>query len=157
MVLGVIVVLIVGSLFYNYVRNRKGSVPEELLTQNPTNQVERSEKTHKVAKGENLWMLAEKYYGDGYKWTEIATENKVANASVIEEGQELVIPNLNSNNTDVANAIDTTSYTVERGDSLWTIAVRAYGDGYKWVEIARDNKLTNPDIIHAGNILSLPK
>jgi len=49
------------------------------------------------------------------------------------------------------------SYTVAKGDSLWKIAVRAYGDGYKWVEIARANNLANPNIIHAGNILTLPR
>lgn len=48
-------------------------------------------------------------------------------------------------------------YTVVQGDNLWTIAERAYGDGYKWVEIARANKLDNPDIIHAGNKLTLPR
>jgi len=49
------------------------------------------------------------------------------------------------------------TYEVVRGDNLWKIAVRAYGDGYRWVEIARENKLTNPNLIHTGNILILPR
>lgn len=49
------------------------------------------------------------------------------------------------------------SYTVVQGDNLWNIAVRAYGDGYKWVEIAKANKLANPDLIHAGNKFVLPR
>ncbi|OGM13287.1 hypothetical protein A3D84_00970 [Candidatus Woesebacteria bacterium RIFCSPHIGHO2_02_FULL_42_20] len=49
------------------------------------------------------------------------------------------------------------SYTVERGDSLWKIAQKVYGDPYKWVEIARENKLINPDLIHAGNVFVIPR
>jgi nucleoid-associated protein YgaU len=40
---------------------------------------------------------------------------------------------------------------------LWTIAVRAYGDGYKWTEIAKANKLVNPNLIHPGNVFVLPR
>lgn len=49
------------------------------------------------------------------------------------------------------------TYTVVRGDNLWNIAVRAYGDGYRWVDIARENKLANPDLIHSGNKFTLPR
>lgn len=48
-------------------------------------------------------------------------------------------------------------YVVKTGDSLWKIAIAQYGDGYKWVEIAKANKLTHPDIIHAGNRLAIPR
>lgn len=51
----------------------------------------------------------------------------------------------------------TTTYTVVKGDSLWKIAVKEYGNGQKWVEIARANKLSNPNIIHSGNVLTLPR
>lgn len=53
--------------------------------------------------------------------------------------------------------ISSATYTVVHGDNLWDIAVRAYGDGYKWVEIARENDLVHPDIIHSGNVLILPR
>jgi nucleoid-associated protein YgaU len=48
-------------------------------------------------------------------------------------------------------------YTVVRGDNLWDIAERAYGDGFQWVKIAEANELVNPDIIHAGNVFSIPR
>lgn len=54
------------------------------------------------------------------------------------------------------NTLGGRKYTVVRGDSLWKIAVAQYGSGYKWVEIARANKLVNPGLIHAGNELTLP-
>jgi nucleoid-associated protein YgaU len=48
------------------------------------------------------------------------------------------------------------SYTVVHGDNLWDIAVAAYGDGYRWVDIAEANDLVNPNIIHAGNVFVIP-
>lgn len=53
--------------------------------------------------------------------------------------------------------ISTSSYTVKPGDDLWDIAVRAYGDGYKWVDIANANKLEDPDVIHSDNVLTIPR
>lgn len=47
-------------------------------------------------------------------------------------------------------------YTIVKGDSLWSIAVKQYNNGYKWTEIAQANKLTNPNLIHSGNKLVLP-
>ena len=164
MVMGAIVVIIVGSLVIKFLKSDRGTIPNELLQ----NSIEQSVKIHTVAKGENLWMLAEKYYGDGFKWVDIATENKLENASIIEVGQELTISNVASENKTEDEAtndqvitntdpITSATYEVVKGDSLWTIAVRAYGDGYKWVEISRENKLVNPNIIHQGNILVLPR
>lgn len=49
------------------------------------------------------------------------------------------------------------TYIVKEDDYLWEIALRAYGDGYKWVDIARNNNLLNPDVIHKGNVLKLPR
>ncbi|MBL7036929.1 LysM peptidoglycan-binding domain-containing protein [Candidatus Microgenomates bacterium] len=161
MVLGAIVVLMVGSLVVSYLKNRQGSLPEELLRNNAA--VSTSTKTHTVEKGETLWSIAELYYNDGFAWIEIATENKLTDASVIEVGQELAIPNLQENLaeevlTDLQeNAITAATYEVVKGDNLWEIAVRAYGDGYKWTSIASENNLVNPNTIHAGNVLVLPR
>ena len=162
MVLGAIVVIIVGSLVIKFLRSDRGTIPTELLNQG--NSTVLTSKTHKVEKGENLWVIAQKYYGDGFKWVDIATENKLANASIIEEGQELTIPNVESeksittdNQVVSTDSITSATYEVVKGDNLWNIAVRAYGDGYKWVEIARENKLVNPNLIHCGNVLVLPR
>lgn len=118
--------------------------------------------THTVQKGENLWKIAESVYGSGYNWVDIAKENNLRNPGVISEGETLVLPQVNAKTpTIVANKnaepIYGTSYIVKKGDNLWNIAVRAYGDGYKWVQIAKENKLDNPGLIFAGNELSLPR
>jgi nucleoid-associated protein YgaU len=49
------------------------------------------------------------------------------------------------------------TYTVKSGDNLWKIAEMVYGDGYKWTQIALVNNLSNPDIIHKGNIFKIPR
>jgi nucleoid-associated protein YgaU len=50
-----------------------------------------------------------------------------------------------------------TKYTVVRGDNLWKISTSFYGTGYNWVIVAKENKLANPNIVHAGNTLTIPK
>lgn len=63
------------------------------------------------------------------------------------------------NDTVIASGskISGNTYVIQEGDDLWDIAVRAYGDGYKWTEIAAANNLENPDIIHVNNTLKLPR
>jgi len=156
LMLGIIVVLIAGILVSKNIKNNNGTIPQELL--NNENSIENKVKTHKVAKGENLWQISVKYYGDGFKWVDIATENKLANASEIEVGQELVIPELeNLTETSETQEISTDSYTIVKGDSLWSIAVRSYGDGYAWTKIAKANNLSHPSLIHVGNVLKIPR
>lgn len=45
--------------------------------------------TYTVVEGDNLWDICVRAYSDGYKWTEVAAANGLANASVIEVGQEI--------------------------------------------------------------------
>jgi len=118
--------------------------------------------THTVEANEDLWKIAEKYYDSGYNWVDIASVNNIKNTNQIETGDVLIIPAVEPRKATViaiksAEVISGATYTVVRGDSLWNISVRAYGDGYKWIEISEENDLQNPDIIHAGNILSLPR
>ena len=48
--------------------------------------------------------------------------------------------------------------TVQPGDSLSKIAKREYGDANKWHAIfaANRDKIKNPDLIHPGQVLTLP-
>ncbi len=129
---------------------------------------------YEVKEGDTLWSISEKFYKDGFQWQKIAEENKIPISGKIETGMKLTIPEISVSTTvspapTIAVAPDTrpaatevakitgNSYTVVRDDNLWTIAVRAYGDGYKWVAIAEANNLKNPDLIHAGNKFVLPR
>lgn len=47
-------------------------------------------------------------------------------------------------------------YTVVKGDTLWAIAKKYYGDGNRYPEIARANNIANPNIIHIGQKLLIP-
>lgn len=49
-------------------------------------------KYYTVVKGDTLWGIAKKYYGDGNQYTKIAKANNIANANVIHIGQKLLIP-----------------------------------------------------------------
>ena len=166
MVLGALVIIVVGMMVANYFKDR-GSVPVsgegskvEVTSEEKTN-------TYKVVKGDNLWKIAEKETGSGFNWKKIAEENNLKDPGQIEVDQELKITvksdnaflgkTGNENIVKQENTITGATYEVVKGDTLWNIAIRAYGDGYKWVEIARENKLTHPSLIHPGNIIALPR
>lgn len=47
-------------------------------------------------------------------------------------------------------------YRVSRGDSLWLIARKLYGDGKAWTILAKANDLTDPNKLKIGQELDLP-
>ena len=51
-----------------------------------------------------------------------------------------------------------TTYTVKRGDCLWNIAKKIYGDGAKWRKIYNANKakISNPNLIYPGQVFKIP-
>ncbi len=61
------------------------------------------------------------------------------------------LPNLKT-----ARGVMKNTYMVQHGDSLWIIASKRYGDGFKWTEIAKANNLKNPGLLFAGTELKLP-
>lgn len=51
------------------------------------------------------------------------------------------------------------TYTVVSGDTLSKIAKREYGDAARWplIHQANRDKVPNPDLIHPGQVLTLPR
>ena len=47
---------------------------------------------HTVAKGDTLWAIAQRYYGNGSRYPEIAKANNISNPNIISVGQKLLIP-----------------------------------------------------------------
>ncbi len=163
-VFGAIVVVVVGLLLFNFYKAGKspmtgsGEMTEGAAgaQKEPTLPAK-----HTVTSGEHLWKIAEHYYGDGYKWTEIATANGLKNPSSIKVGVELQIPALEPKleAAPATSQIQGESYTIKKGDSLWKIAVAAYGDGYKWTSIWKANKqsVPNANMLFVGTTLTLPR
>lgn len=173
MILGAVVIIVLGIIVINYFRNvRKGEIETGVNTEN-TNQGEQptikkgeGPVEYTVSKGETLWSISEKQYKSGYNWTDIAKTNNLKNPNRINAGQKLTIPDVEQKIVTVktsesseksTESISTSTYKVNKGDSLWTISVRAYGNGYQWTKIAKSNNLKNPNLIHPGNSLNLPR
>lgn len=132
---------------------------------------ENSERKYTVVKGDTLWKIAEMQYKSGYNYVDIMKANNIKPSGNIEVGMELVIPNVepkkltvietsteendsNSFEVKAGQVIDTKKidssiepgeYTIVKGDTYWSIAVRAYGDGYAWTKIYEANKSIFPN------------
>lgn len=163
--LGFLVVIVAGLLAYNYFSKNKSTQQSttEVVSENRTTE-EKMElpTTHTVVEGETLWNIGEKFYKSGYNWITIAEENKLSDENSIQVGQVLSLPKAEMIKPPEENIIATATeapktYTVVKGDYLWKIAIDQLGDGYAWVKIARANNLVNPNLIHPGNVLTLPR
>lgn len=89
-------------------------------------------------------------------------EPTTAPAEPADEQPEPVLAEEDTNVEEIAEQtrdtmIEGETYTVVQGDTLWHIAERAYGDAYRWVDIAEANDLANPNLIHAGNSFVIPR
>lgn len=174
--LGALVIVVIGALVINYFKNIEKPSQDDLSaggeqTQGEFRLVEENGElvpenlpaTYQTEPGDSLWKIAERFYGSGYNWVDIAEENQLGDPDRISAGLNLNIPKKPVIKPEIASGgdevgtISGSTYTVRKGDNLWGIAVRAYGDGYRWTEIARTNNLVNPGIIHAGNTLTIPR
>lgn len=176
LILGVIVVVLGAFLLLSFIKTmnlNRSVAPASTLSNEikPSVQKKDAAKTYVVAVGDNLWSIAEKQYKSGYNWVEIARANKLSNPDVLAVGTKLTLPVIQTKEIALTQTVETgepasvssvqkitaDTYTVAAGDLLWDIAVRAYGDGYKWVDIARANNLSDPNLIFSGNVLKLPR
>jgi len=171
MLLGLAIMVVIVSLIFNFIQRKKGTVEipganDITLSEEAIKQKQEEENSYTVVKGDNLWKIAEKKYNDGYAWSKIAKANNLKNASVLYVGQKLKMPAVETSITSapktdqVAQKIDQGSdYKVVRNDNLWKIAVSAYGDGYKWVNIWKENKAIIPHagLLEIGMTIKIPK
>ena len=162
--LGFLVILVAGILTYNYFV--KGQVQKTAEIERRAEEQKTAEEkpelpaAYTVAEGDTLWKIAEKHYQSGYNWVTVATANNLSNPDNLEVGQKLTVPQAEKivpPGEILATTAPPKEYTVSRGDSLWKIAEREYGTGYAWTRISEYNNLVNPNIIHPGNLLKLPK
>lgn len=127
---------------------------------------QKSVRTYIVAEGDDLWNIAEKFYGSGFNAYDISIANKMADSSNLEVGTKLVIPQVTPRQPTVGEISTISSaqvtyvenkYIVQPGDSLSIIAQRVYGDIFAWPKIMNANNLLSPDSIESGMILVIPR
>lgn len=58
----------------------------------------------------------------------------------------------------VDNSVQPQTYTVKSGDCLWNIAKKYYGSGSQYTKIynANKDKISNPNLIYPGQVLTIP-
>lgn len=119
-----------------------------------------------VEAGDSLWKIAEKFYGDGSFWRKIYAENASVigtDPNKIQVGMVLTIY-LNQGDGSMITSVSedgTTgnSYIVQRDDTLWKIALKVYGRGWRWRRIyeANADKISDPGQIYVGQVLFIPE
>ncbi len=181
LVLGALIVLVVGILVFNYFNRNKTDLGPAQQTEKADQQDVSKENLpgkYTVKEGDTLFTIAEKYYSDGYQYSEIAKANNLTNPDLLESGKTLDIPKLElqaaaqptpsapseealgtggGDTTIWGPKIDGNTYTVVEGDWLSTIAARAYGDIMAFDRIVKANNISNPDQIEPGIVLKLPR
>jgi LysM repeat protein len=113
---------------------------------------------HVVESGDDLWSLAEQYYGNGRDWRKISAANTAVltgGPDRLQIGWRLKIPDLD----DDSRLGHQRMITVRRGDTLSAIAERELGAASHWTDIfsANRSQLTDPDELAVGMRLALPK
>ncbi len=163
--LGLAVVVVIGVMIVNYVKGKQAPATKDQTTETQQNATTSGTlpATYTVESGETLWSIAEKTIGSGYNYVDIAEANKLMNPNQISAGETLTIPNVPKREPGQVSSASVEThrpadgkYTVQKGDSLWSISVAVYGTGYRWSEIATLNKLEDPGLIFSGNVLMLP-
>ncbi|KKR82950.1 MAG: hypothetical protein UU73_C0001G0058 [Candidatus Daviesbacteria bacterium GW2011_GWA1_41_61] len=183
LVLGLLIVFVAGILVLNYFKKNQDNLgpAQQVATEENQGDVQPDKLPGKytVKEGDTLYLIAEKYYQDGYKFPKLAEANKLNDVNTLEVGQVLDIPKLEKttlattetteikdSGTGTGGAVNQTvwgetisgdSYTVVEGDWLSKIAGRAYGDIMAFDKIAKANNIANPDVIEPGTVLKIPR
>lgn len=123
-------------------------------------------KTYVVQEGDDLWQIAEKFYGSGFNAYDISMANKINANFIIKVGQKLIIPEVKRREPTVGDISSAATsqvtyiegkYVVQPGDSLSLISQKVYGDLYAWPRILQANQLLSPDRIEVGMVLIIPR
>lgn len=134
---------------------------------------------HVMREGETLFQICAAHYGDGNAWKTVAEYNGLSerDAGRLKKGTNIRLPRpaaavvapvvpsqvtpvspvdpFSPGTAPVATAAGAT-YTVQKGDTLGTIAQRVLGSSKRWPEIQALNPRANPNNLKLGTTLQLP-
>lgn len=96
--------------------------------------------------------------GETVKVTGDVPDQETREKIIIAAGNVEGISKVDEDITTEDDSPEGTFHTVEKGDTLWAIAEKAYGDGSKYMVIFEANKpmLSHPDKIYPGQKLRIP-
>ena len=122
--------------------------------------LDRQAVAYTVKAGDNLKLLAEKFFGDENRWEKLYELNEtiLPNPNVIHVGQEITIyTRVDTNIVEQTESIPMVFHRVVSGETLKKISKKYYDDESKWEEIYELNKdiILNPNIIHIGQELKI--
>jgi LysM repeat protein len=134
-----------------------------------------------VKPGERLFKIAEAHLGNGNRWREIQSLNSdhIDPSGNVRSGVRIRIPKQTAApaarpvtpppaaapparaqapviRTVAMPAAKTTTYTVQRGDTLGVISQKTLGTARRWREIAELNNIDDEDHVPAGKVLKIP-
>ncbi|OGK14689.1 hypothetical protein A3C98_03625 [Candidatus Roizmanbacteria bacterium RIFCSPHIGHO2_02_FULL_37_15] len=133
-----------------------------------TTRLNEEAQTYIVKEGDELYLIAEKFYGSGLNFQDIVKANNISNPDLLEVGQQLIIPKVKSKYPTAGEVSGTAAktkkvtirqdkYVIKVGDTLADIALQAYGDSYAWKKIATANNINDPDNLEVGKTLIIPR
>ena len=108
LVLGGLIVLVIGVLIFNYFNRSNPQLGPAQQSQGEDVSPESLPGKYTVKEGDTLFVIAEKYYKDGYKYTDIAKANNLTDVNSVAAGQVLEIPKIE---TQIAEASPTSTPT----------------------------------------------
>lgn len=130
--------------------------------------------TYTVKTGDTLWGIAK---ANGITLQQLIAWNNIQNPDRVYPGDVLKLsqtesPAQNGTRQEAGAAAPsdkpvsqkpemvqngTRAYTVKAGDTLWGIAARFLGSGTKFGQIAKENGIGVPYLIHPGQVLRIPE
>ncbi len=140
---------------------RPDGVRGEVVTGPMRRKKEDPGRVHTVVRGDTLYDIARRYYGDAKYVQFIQAANPNLNADLLKVGERIVLPKPNDPSADEPEPKPAPQvYVVGRGDTLIGIARRLYGDAAMYLKIYESNRdlLSSPGAtLYTGQRLRLPE